>query len=128
MKLESVKSESQAYVRQVGLAGVGVVGKVQKESVKLFETLVEEGKKVEARRGEAAKTPALAALKALMDKALAQLDKLQQVVQERAAGALRWVGVASQADIQELFRRLDEIQASIQELIPASRARKTVGE
>jgi|APFre7841882630_1041343.scaffolds.fasta_scaffold346358_1 poly(hydroxyalkanoate) granule-associated protein len=122
MKLESVQSRRHVSIRQVGLAGLGVVGKVQKESVRLFEILVEEGKRVETRRDKAAQTPVPAALKALRDKALAQLNKLQEVVQEGSARVLHVVGLPSLIDIQAISTRLDELQASIQDLIPESRA------
>lgn len=60
MKRKTVQSEIQAYVRQVWLAGIGLVGLVQKESVRVFKDLVEEGKKAQARRGKAAHPPAVA--------------------------------------------------------------------
>jgi len=117
MQLESVQSKRPGSVRQVGLAGLGVVGRVQKESVRLFETLVEEGKRAEARRDKAAHPPAPAALKALGDQALAQVQHLQQRVEEGSARVLHWVGLPSQVDIQDLSSRLDELQANVQELV-----------
>ena len=116
MQLESVQSKRPGSVRQVGLAGLGVVGRVQKESVRLFEALVEEGKRAEARRGKAAHSPAPVALKALGDQALVQVQHLQQRVEEGSARVLHWVGLPSQVDIQDLSSRLDALQASIQEL------------
>jgi poly(hydroxyalkanoate) granule-associated protein len=89
---------------------------VQKESVRLFEALVEEGKRAEARRGKAAHSPAPVALKALGDQALVQVQHLQQRVEEGSARVLHWVGLPSQVDIQDLSSRLDALQASIQEL------------
>lgn len=73
MKPETLRGEIQGYARQVQLAGLGVVGKVHKGSVRLFQSLVEEGKQAEARRGEASKIPLVTPLKTLGDKTLAQL-------------------------------------------------------
>lgn len=123
MKLESVKSKSQAYVRQVSLAGLGVLGAAQKEGRNLFNSLVEEGEKAQARRRrEAAQAPASASLQALRDKALDGVEKLQQVVQENAANALHWLGLASKVDIQVLAGRLDELKANVQKLADVRKA------
>lgn len=64
MKRKTIQNEIQAYVRQVWLAGIGLLSLVQKESVRVFKELVEEGKKVQTRHGKAAHSPA-AALKTL---------------------------------------------------------------
>ena len=90
MQLESVKSESQASVRQVG---------------------------------------PVAPPKAFSDKVLEQIQHLQQRVEDGLARVLHWAGLPNLIDIQAISRRLDEIQASIQELVaagkPEPRARKT---
>ena len=49
MKHEHVTSHTTNYAHQIWLAGVGMIGAIQKEGSKLFSELVKEGKSVEAR-------------------------------------------------------------------------------
>ncbi len=51
MKHEHVTSHTTNYAHQVWLAGLGMLGTLQKEGSKLFSKLVKEGKSVEARSG-----------------------------------------------------------------------------
>jgi poly(hydroxyalkanoate) granule-associated protein len=48
MKPEPVTSHTKNYAHQVWLAGLGMLGTLQKEGSKLFSELVKEGKSVEA--------------------------------------------------------------------------------
>jgi len=49
MNHEPITSHTKNYVHQVWLASLGTVGMLQKEGGKLFNELVEEGKRVETR-------------------------------------------------------------------------------
>ena len=131
MKRETVPSEIPVSVRALRLAGLGLLGKVQKESARLFEALVEEGKKREAERGEAAPAPAPNALKALGDTLLEEAQELQERAEARVARFLNRLGIPSNDELQALSRRVDELEESLQELgvlrKPEPRARKTAG-
>lgn len=117
MKREALHSELHASVRQVWLAGLGVVGKVQKDSAKLFEALVEEGKKAQAQPEEAAQAPAPNTLKVLRNTLLDQVQELQERVEAQRARALHRLGVPTKEAIQALSRRVEEIQQSVQEFV-----------
>jgi hypothetical protein len=90
---------------------------------------------VKAARGEATQTPLLAPLKALGDTLWDQVQELEERVEARVERALTRLGVPVNEDIQDLSRRVDELQASVQAFIaaqevvtrkPEPRARKTV--
>lgn len=132
MNPETVKSDGQGYVRQVRLAGLGVVGKVQRESGRLFDALVEEGEQIQARRQETIQTSAAAPFTVIKDTTLEQIGKLQQLVEASSARTLHWLGLPSHVDIQALSQRVEEIHAGVQELMAARksqpRARSTAGD
>jgi len=129
MKQELVKSSQQPYVRQVWLACLGLLGKVQKESARLFETLVKEGEKAEARPQEATQTLIPTSFNALRDQAMESVHTLKQWFQEGVARALNLLWLPNKEDMQALSSRVDELQSSIQELVavkkPEPRVRET---
>ena len=97
---------------QIWLAGLGAFSKAQKEGVKMFETLVAEGEKVQERT----KTEAderLAEGKAL---ATGAWDKLEQVFEDRVARALHSLNVPSRKDIDVLSKRVAELTETAKKL------------
>jgi len=96
---------------QIWLAGLGAFSKAQKEGVKMFEALVEEGEKVQ----ESAKT---------FDERLTEgktrvtgaWDKLEQVFEERVERALHSLNVPSRKDIDVLSKRVAELSQTAKKL------------
>lgn len=87
----------------IWLAGLGAFAKVSGEGGKLFDALVEEGEKVEARekadetRGKVADT----------------WDKVEQIFEDRLARVLGRLGVPGRDDLRELTQRVDALQEYI---------------
>ena len=87
----------------IWLAGLGAFAKVSGEGGKLFDALVEEGEKVEARekadetRGKVADT----------------WDKVEQIFEDRLARVLGRLGVPGRDDLRELTQRVDALQEHI---------------
>ena len=52
MRHEQTVGQSSSYARQVWLAGLGVLGTLQKESGRLFDEFVKEGKRIEHKHGQ----------------------------------------------------------------------------
>ena len=118
-------------------SGLDALAKAQQEGVKVFETLLKQGQKLEQRTKQAAVETAVAARGAATAKAreMQQMaggtwDKLEQVFEERVARALSRLGFYTQQDIQRLTERVDALSEAVNRLAegrrsaPPSRPRK----
>lgn len=104
---------------QIWLAGLGAFAKTQEEGSKLFESLVKEGEQVEARTRKAADDmfeDMRGRMEEVRGRATEKLDKLEQAFQDRVARALNRLGVPTNEDIQELSKRVEELNISIRRL------------
>jgi len=115
---------------QIWLAGVGAFMRAQKEGMKVFESLVQQGEKLERKTKQAAAETAAAARGAATAKAkeMQQMaggtwDKLEQVFEDRVARALGKLGVYTQNDVQKLATRVDALSAAVNELLKTSGAK-----
>ena len=119
-ELAGEATENQLAVRiresanQIWLAGLGAFAKAQQEGVKVFETLVEEGEKVQERT----KTVADERLSEMRAKATGTWDKLEQVFEDRVARALHSLSVPSRQDIDVLTKRVAELTEIAKKLTP----------
>jgi len=106
---ETGENQFAARVResanQIWLAGLGAFATAQQEGVKMFETLVAEGEKVQERT----KAVADERLAEAKEKATGAWDKLEQVFEERVARALHSLNVPSRRDIETLSKRVHEL-------------------
>ncbi len=127
---------------QIWLAGLGAFVRAQQEGMRVFETLVKQGERLEQKTRQVATETATAARGAATAKAkeMQQMaggtwDKLEQVFEDRVARALSKLGVYTQNDVQKLAARVDALSNAVNELLKASgkptktaapkRARKT---
>jgi poly(hydroxyalkanoate) granule-associated protein len=101
---------------QIWLAGLGAFVKAQDEGGRMFDTLVKEGEKVEARTRKAAIKKAEAARDKARKTASGSINKLEKVFQDRVARALTRLGVPSREDIQGLSKRVDELTKAVSRL------------
>lgn len=106
--------------REIWLAGLGAFAKAEEEGSKFFESLVEEGEKVES-RGIKVAEDAVKEVKFKVaeakNKANDTWDKIEQVFQDRVARALNSLGVPTYDDIKDLSNRVEALTAKVRELI-----------
>jgi poly(hydroxyalkanoate) granule-associated protein len=117
------------YAYQVWLAGLGAFSKTEKEGTRMFEAFVERGEEVEARarkRAENRVEEVRGRVEDVKGKANETWNKLEQVFQNRVARALNRLGVPNRYDVEELFRRLDDLQENVEKLIAAEEQRSAV--
>jgi poly(hydroxyalkanoate) granule-associated protein len=112
---------------QIWLAGLGAFVKAQREGMKMFENLVEQGTRIEHRTRKAAADTAAAAQDAARTKAKEMQkmaggtwDKLEKVFEERVERALSKLGVYTHNDVQKLATRVDELSAAVNALLKQS--------
>ena len=115
---------------QIWLAGLGAFSRAQAEGMKVFETLVRQGERLEEMTRRAASDTAAAARGAARAKAkeMQQMaggtwDKLEQVFEDRVERALSKLGVYTQNDVQRLAARVDELSDAVNKLLKAAGAK-----
>lgn len=104
---------------KIWLAGLGAYAKTQEESEKLFQSLVKEGEKIEKQARKAAEARLEEAKSKVIEfrgKAGQQIDRLEDLFQERVAQVLNRLGVPTQEDIRELTKRVEALNESIMAL------------
>ena len=125
-ELAEEATENQLAVRiresanQIWLAGLGAFAKAQQEGVKVFESLVEEGEKIQ----EKTKTAADERIAEMRAKATGTWDKLEQVFEDRVARALHSLSVPSRQDIDVLTQAGRRADRDRQETGGRGRARR----
>ena len=105
---------------QIWLAGLGAFAKAQEGGTKLFETLVEEGEKVQKRATKAA-GDTFAEVK---EQATGTWGKLERVFEDRVSQALHGLNVPTKKDVDALSRRVSELTVVTKKLTTSS-GRKT---
>jgi poly(hydroxyalkanoate) granule-associated protein len=113
--------------RQVWLAGLGALARAQQEGMKMFETLVRQGERLETKTrtaavqtATAAKDAASAKAKEMQAMAGGTWDKLEGVFEDRVARALSKLGVYTQNDVERLAERVDALSEAVNELVKAA--------
>ncbi len=107
---EATENQLAARVResasQIWLAGLGAfVESPSRKGVKMFDSLVQEGEKIQ----EKTKTAADERLAEMRSKATGTWDKLEKVFEDRVARALHSLSVPSRQDIDALTQRVAEL-------------------
>jgi poly(hydroxyalkanoate) granule-associated protein len=128
--MEQAKQLSQTVLdssREIWLAGLGAFARAQQEGMKVFDTLVRQGERVELRTRQAAADTAAAArgaakakAKEVQEMAGGTWDRLEQVFEDRVERALSKLGVYTQNDVQRLADRVDELSAKVDALLRSS--------
>jgi poly(hydroxyalkanoate) granule-associated protein len=117
--------------QQIWLAGLGAFAKAQEEGSKVFETLVKEGGTIQMRTRAVAEEKlgevtgkATKVAGEISKQATQSWDKLEQVFEQRVERALNRLGVPTSKEIQALIARVEELNASVQNLggKPAAKA------
>jgi poly(hydroxyalkanoate) granule-associated protein len=116
---------------RIWLAGLGAFARAQEEGMKVFDSLVRQGQKLQDRTKQAAAETAAAArgaatarAKEVQQMAGGTWDKLEQVFEDRVARALAKLGVYTQNDVERLAERVEELSKAVNRLVKASHAER----
>ncbi len=115
---EAIRDSAQ----KIWLAGLGAFERARTEGPRVFETLVEQGRKMGARAVGAADD----ALRGLREAGYSggRWDKLEQVFEDRVSKSLSRLGVLTARDLDELTRQVKELNETVARMMarPASAA------
>jgi poly(hydroxyalkanoate) granule-associated protein len=120
--------------QQIWLAGLGAFAKTQQEGMKVFESLVREGKGLETRTRKFASSavsemmsPMTSSVEKAANRATATWDRLEQVFEDRVARALHRLGVPTNAEIHALAKRVEVLTESVHRLAARQAAAPRAG-
>ena len=114
--------------QQIWLAGLGALTKAREDGTKLFENLVKEGLNLEAATRKIA-TGKVDEVRGAVESGVSQVrertqetwDRLEQVFETRVSRALGKLGVPGRKDLDELLKRVDELNSQVVKLNPAAK-------
>ncbi|MBS0514705.1 MAG: phasin family protein [Proteobacteria bacterium] len=114
--------------QQIWLAGLGALTKAREDGTKLFENLVKEGLNLEAATRKIA-TGKVDEVRGAVESGVSQVrertqetwDRLEQVFETRVSRALGKLGVPGRKDLDELLKRVDELNSHVVKLNPAAK-------
>ena len=120
--------------QKIWLAGLGAFERARSEGPRVFETLVDQGRSMGARAAGAA-DEAVKSFRAADYGG--QLEKLEQVFEERVSKSLQRLGVITSREVDVLSKQVQELNATVQKMMAsgtraprkpaASRAPKPAG-
>jgi len=120
----SVSSKSiMESAQQIWLAGLGAFAKAQEQGGHLFENLLKEGSSLEQKTRKLA-TGKVDDVRDAVETGVSQVrertqetwDRLEQVFENRVSRALSKLGVPARKDLDELLKRVEELNREVRRL------------
>ncbi|TAN07783.1 MAG: hypothetical protein EPN36_01470 [Rhodanobacteraceae bacterium] len=106
--------------QQIWLAGLGALSRTQQEGGKFFDTLVEEGVRIQEKthaytqeQMKQARDQATPFMEAARKRTNAAMGKLEQAFDERIARAMKRMNMPSQSDFKDLSARIDALSREL---------------
>lgn len=115
----------EKYARQIWLAGLGAYTRLGKEGSKLFDALIRDGEDAEKLASKSSLEGARHKVEKARKKLGAKLDGWEASFDKRLQGAAERMGLASQADLQALTARLDELASAVEKFSAAPAAKQS---
>jgi poly(hydroxyalkanoate) granule-associated protein len=115
------KTNSQARIarqmsasgREIWLAGLGAFATARQEGNKLYGLLVKEGRDLEART----RAYAGSSVKQFRSQATGTLGQLERAFEQRVAQALKGMGVPTSRDVDQLSKRVAQLDRNVSALV-----------
>jgi poly(hydroxyalkanoate) granule-associated protein len=133
--LKNLPEEVTGQAREIWLAGLGALQRLEKEGDKIFETLVERGKHYEDSRREQIEdaTESLREQQeAFTEDVTERLDNatksVEKAVSDTLSGTLGQIGVPTRNEVRDLSRRVGELSEKLEALSEMLEAQQTAVE
>ncbi len=135
--VKEVKQDLKTSAHKIWLAGLGALAAAEEEGGKLFKSLVDRGEELE-NRGRREVESTVKEVKSGVKKTVGKVEDVWEDLGEgldgRITAALHRIGVPSRDEIQTLTRRIEDLSAKVEKLVPkkasvrrsATKATKTV--
>jgi poly(hydroxyalkanoate) granule-associated protein len=109
--------------KDIWLAGLAAFERAQKEGGKVFDSLVKEGRKVEARTRELADVNVDEVIDEVKTKATETLDKVGGMLEERVVQVLNQLGVPRSDDLDSVRGRVESLEQRLKDFTGASKSK-----
>ena len=133
--LKNLPEEVTGRAREIWLAGLGALQRLEKEGDKVFETLVERGKEYEGKRRdqiEDATESLRTRQKELTKDVTERLDdatkSVEKAVSDTLSGTLGQIGVPRRNEVRDLSRRVGQLSEKLEALSEMLDAQQTAVE
>jgi len=113
----NLQQELRESARKIWLAGLGALATAEDQGTRVFQTLVEKGEDFEA-RSEKQFSKVKSRVKSATDKAEAQWNKVESLVDEKVTAAVQRLGIPSRDEVRTLTRRVEELTKKVEALKP----------
>jgi len=112
LKVKNMKNDIKNTVNNLWLAGLGVASMAQKESLKVYNSLIKEGKTLEKKSNKAVKkvtTKAEKRLNSIRQIADKQINKVENLFETRIESVLKKLDIPTVKDIKGLSSKVDSL-------------------
>ena len=111
------------YTHQIWLAGLGAFARAEEEGSKLFDTLVDVGKDLEAKTRDISETRVEEIKERVRSRTGETMGKMEKAFDERLNKALSKLGIPNKREVEALQKRVQELTAALEELSPEDKAK-----
>lgn len=113
---EQMAEKVKESANQIWLAGLGAYSKAEQEGSKLFETLVQDGEKLEARTRALMDKPLSVAketVETVRSRATGSWEKVEKAFDQRVSRALNRLNIPTHSELEELRQEVEELKAEL---------------
>lgn len=124
---EQMADKVKESANQIWLAGLGAYSKAEEEGSKLFDTLVQDGEKLEAKTRAIVDKPITAAkekVETVRARATGSWEKVERAFDHRVSKALHRLNIPTRGDMDVLYQRVDRLTQEVEAATDAARKRK----
>ena len=120
---EQMADRVKESANQIWLAGLGAYSKAEEEGSKLFDALVQDGEKLEARTRAIVDKPLTVAkekVETVRARATGSWEKVEKAFDIRVSKALHRLNIPTRADVDLLTKRIKDLEVQIKKLEKAA--------
>ena len=124
---EQMAEKVKESANQIWLAGLGAYSKAEEGGNKLFETLVQDGEKLEAKTRALVDKPlnvAKETVESVRARASGSWEKVEKAFDQRVSKALHRLNIPTRSDVDELYARVDQLAEEMRRVTELVEKRK----
>ena len=124
---EQMAEKVKESANQIWLAGLGAYSKAEQEGSKLFDSLVQDGEKLEARTRSLVDKPlnvAKETVESVRARATGSWEKVEKAFDVRVSKALHRLNIPTRSDVDELHAKVAELTEELRRVTEVVEKRK----
>lgn len=125
---ENMAEKVKESANQIWLAGLGAYSKAEQEGSKLFDTLVQDGEKLEQKTRSIVDKPiniAREKVENVRARATGSWTKVEKAFDVRVSKALQRLSIPTRTEVNNLNKRIDQLTQQLENITEAAEKRKT---